>query len=77
MRGSDDDPQVCRAYQTEDGLLYYVLSITFDRAQMNMKYLVLSNEEVMPGERRHMMDVGEIADFHGPINLAWMDKRIF
>jgi hypothetical protein len=72
-----DDPQVCRAYRTEDGLMYYVLSITFDRAQMLMKYLVLSNEEVPTHQRKHMMDVGEIGDFTGPCNLSWMDERIF
>lgn len=77
LRAKTDDPQVCRAYQTDDGLRYYVLSIVFDSAQMRMKYLVLSNEDVAPGHRKHMMDVGEIGDFAGPINLAWMDERIF
>jgi hypothetical protein len=72
-----DDPQVCRVYQTDDGLMYYVLSITFDRALMNMKFLVISNEDVEPRSRKHIVDVGEIGNFTGPINLSCDGECIF
>jgi len=76
IRRPDDNPAVCRTYKTEDGLVYYVLSITTENSKMTMKYLVISNESVNPRDRVHMMDVGEIGDFTGPVNLAWMDERL-
>lgn len=74
---SSDDPQVGRAYVTEDGVLYYVLSITFDKGQMHMKYLILSDEHVEPRHKKHLMDVGEIGDYTGPANLKWTDQRVY
>jgi len=73
---SSDDPQVGRAYVTEDGLKYYVLSITHDCGQMKLKYLVLSDEDVLPRHRKHMMEVREIGEFVGPSNLMWYDPLV-
>lgn len=69
-----DHPKVGRSYVTEDGLLYYVLLITFDKGKMHMKYLVLSDELVAPKLRMLMMDVGEVGEYTGPANLNWNDQ---
>jgi len=71
------DPEAGRAYVTEDGLLYYVLSATFDSGQMLLKYLVLSVEHVEPRKQKHLLDVGELGDFVGPANLKWSDQRVW
>jgi hypothetical protein len=73
----NQDPRVCCAYKTIDGLAYYVLSVVVEYNQMTMKYLVLSHDDVLPNHRKHMMDVGEIDDYSGPTNLVWKDERIF
>ena len=70
------DPEVGRTYMTEEGILYFVLSVTFDANQMKMKYLVLSDEHVNTRYLKHLMDVGEIGDYAGPANLKWTDQRV-
>ena len=72
-----DHPKVGRSYVTKDGLLYYVLSITFDKGQMRMKYLVLSDELVDPKLRKPMMDVGEVGEYTGSANLNWNHRHVF
>jgi hypothetical protein len=71
-----EDPKEGRAYETEDGLDYYVLSVVHDHGTMRLKYLVMCVDEVEPRHRKHLLDVGEIGDFVGPSNLAWSDRRI-
>lgn len=71
-----DHPRVGKAYVTENGLLYYVLLITFDKGKMRMKYFVLSDELVNPKLRKLMMDVGEVGEYTGPANLNWNDRLI-
>ncbi len=69
-------PAVGNSYVTEDGLLYYVLSVAFDSGQMRMKYLVLSDEHVDPRYKKHLMEVGDIGDYVGPANLEWTDQHV-
>lgn len=70
------DPEAGRSYVTEDGLLYYVLSVTFDSGQVRLKYLVLSDEHVEPRHKKHMMEVGDIGDYVGSANIKWTDQRV-
>jgi hypothetical protein len=70
-------PEVGRTYETEDGLVYYVLSITSNRGIMKMKYLVINVDSVEAKELAHLLDVGEIGEFIGSFNLEWSDKLLW
>ena len=70
------DPVVGGVYETDIGLLYYVLATHEEGSKLRTTFLVLDDSQVEPQKRHHLLAVGEISEHVGPRNFKWLDRRV-